>query len=212
MRRTPALPAGTHIGDRLSSYSLDPILSLRRSQTMKSRSDYSEFEMVNVDFALETANAAIRWAVDTFGADLCLLSSMQDALLIDLAVKCDPGFDVVFLANAFHFPETLATRAQTEHHYGISVRTLGPDPAANLDLAAEECCDAKVAVLDQALRGNRAWFSRIRRDETGARATAELVGTDRRGLSKINPLAGWTAADAISYIELRNVPTHPLLD
>lgn len=178
---------------------------------MESRLLQSTFRLLNAELAEATALASIEWAVATFGSRLCLLSSMQDAVLIDLAVRVAPDIDVVFLDNGYHFEETLQTRARIERHYGIPVRTVGPLAPPTATVRDGACCDAKPALLEEALTGKRAWMSGIRRDETGLRAAAELVGVDRRGLTKVNPLAGWTTADAAAYIDANDVPTNPLL-
>lgn len=62
----------------------------------------------------------------------------------------------------------------------------------------EACCKArKVDLLDRALAGKVAWLSGLRRDDSGARASAPIVEVDRRGLIKVNPMAAWPADDAV---------------
>ena len=40
-----------------------------------------------------------------FGDNWILASNMQDAVLIDLAVRAKPNFDVLFLETGYHFPD-----------------------------------------------------------------------------------------------------------
>ena len=47
---------------------------------------------------------------------------MTDALLIDLAVKVEPGIEVVFIDTGYHFPETLETVETVRRHYGLNLR------------------------------------------------------------------------------------------
>lgn len=171
----------------------------------------AKLRLLNADLARVTAEAAIRWAVDAYGNDLCLLSSMQDAVLIDLALGIDPTIDIVFLDNGYHFAETLEMANRVERIYGISVRRVSVAPAASpTSIAPGACCDLKPQLLDEALEGKQAWLSGLRRSETPERSRAEAVESDRRGLTKINPLVGWTQSDVDAYIDARAVPVNPL--
>ena len=172
-----------------------------------------EDELAELSDGFEQAPASrvIRWAVDRFSPHLSLLASMTDAVLIDVAVKVDPSIEVVFIDTGHHFPETLETLERVRRHYGLNLRivTVGPEPAP---LGAEGCCSAtKVAQLDRALVGRDAWLSGLRRSEAVTRADAPIVGLDRRGVVKVNPLATWTDDDVAGYIAEHGVPVNPLL-
>src|SRR2546423_12946830 len=81
-------------------------------------------------FADAPAADVLTWAVDTFGSDLTVASSMQDGVLVDLAVRADPGVEVVFLDTGFHFTETLETARRIEARYGLNLVRLRPDDDA----------------------------------------------------------------------------------
>jgi phosphoadenosine phosphosulfate reductase len=155
----------------------------------------------------------IRWAVAMFGDSLCLTTSFQDTLLVDLAVSVDPEVEVVFLDTGFHFAETLDVLRRAQARYSLHLRVERPDPDA-ADVWAygqEACCKArKVDLLDRALAGKVAWLSGLRRDDSGARASAPIVGVDRRGLIKVNPMAAWPADDADAYVQDHEVIRNPL--
>lgn len=177
------------------------------------RSCDTEGELAELSRSFEGAPASrvIRWAVERFSPHLSLLASMTDAVLIDLAVKVDPSIEVVFIDTGHHFPETLETVERVRRHYGLNMRlvTVGPEPAP---LGADGCCSAaKVAQLDRALVGRQAWLSGLRRSEAVTRADAPIVGLDRRGLVKVNPLATWTDDDVAGYIAEHGVPVNPLV-
>jgi phosphoadenosine phosphosulfate reductase len=95
----------------------------------------------------------------------------------------------------------LSVEAQAERH-GDRLWERDPD----------RCCGLrKVAPLREALAGFDAWVSAIRRDQTPERARTRVVEADTRfGLVKINPLAGWTAAEVWAYLREHDVPTNPL--
>lgn len=174
-----------------------------------------ELEALNTEFERLPASKIIQWAVDSFGPYLSVAASMQDALLIDLAVKVDPAIEVVFIDTGYHFPETLETVERVRRHYGLNLRimTVAPHAEALWKLDPENCCSAvKVGQLDRALAGKAAWMSGLRRDEAPSRADAAIVSRDMRGLVKVNPLANWTHDDARAYIVEHQVPYNPLLD
>jgi phosphoadenosine phosphosulfate reductase len=169
-----------------------------------------ELDRLSRSFEAQPASAVIRWAVGELSPHLCLTASMTDAVLIDLAVKVDPSIEVVFIDTGHHFPETLETVELVRRRYGLNLRiiTAGPQPA----LLVDGCCSAaKVALLDRALAGKQAWMSGLRRSEARTRAAAPVIGRDKRGLVKVNPIATWTDLDVAGYIADHDVPVNPLV-
>src|SRR3546814_18789710 len=90
------------------------------------RHSYPDDELLAVNAELEHAPASkiIAWAVEAFGPHLCLTASMNDAVLIDLAVQVDPAIEVVFIDTGSHFPETPATAGGWRRRYGITMQLL----------------------------------------------------------------------------------------
>jgi phosphoadenosine phosphosulfate reductase len=173
-----------------------------------------ELAELNVEFEGWSAPKIIQWAVDHFAPHLCLAASMQDAVLIDLATKVDPGIEVVFIDTGYHFPETLETVEAVRRRYGLNLRmmTVATHNEELWKVDPENCCSAvKVGQLDRALAGKAAWMSGLRRDEAATRAGAPIVARDLRGLVKLNPLANWTELDVQGYIADHDVPVNPLL-
>jgi phosphoadenosine phosphosulfate reductase len=173
-----------------------------------------ELSELNAEFEKLPASKIIQWAVDSFSPHMSLSASMQDAVLIDLATKVDPGIEVVFIDTGYHFPETLDTVETVRRRYGLNLRMMTVKPFAEplWQLDPENCCSSvKVGQLDRALAGKVAWMSGLRRAEADSRADAPIVGRDLRGLVKVNPIATWTDADVASYIETHDVPVNPLL-
>jgi phosphoadenosine phosphosulfate reductase len=168
----------------------------------------------NNRFAHAHPSEIITWATASFGPHLSLAASMNDAVLIDLAVAVDPAIEVVFIDTGYHFAETLAFVEVVRRRYGLNLRmmTVAPHDAELWRVDPANCCSAvKVGQLDRALAGKRAWMSGLRRVEAPSRASAAVIGRDLRGLVKINPLATWTDADVAAYVAAHDVPLHPLL-
>lgn len=166
--------------------------------------------------ALEHASAedVVAWAVDRFGEGLVLASSFQDCVLLDVALGVAPALQVVFLDTQYHFPETLEYMDQVRRRYDMDLRIVrprtAPDERWRFDL--DGCCAVrKIEPLDRALAGRSAWMSGLRRADSASRADTPVVGVDeRRGLVKLNPLAGWSDADVERYVREHDLPVHPL--
>lgn len=172
-----------------------------------------ELAELNRQFEHLPATQIIRWAVDSFAPHLSLSTSMNDAVLIDLASKVDPSIEVVFIDTGYHFPETLETVETVRRRYGLNLRIMTvPHHDEELwRVDPENCCSAvKVGQLDRALAGKAAWMSGLRRDEAATRGQAPIVARDLRGLVKVNPLATWSAQDVEGYIADHDVPVNAL--
>jgi phosphoadenosine phosphosulfate reductase len=179
--------------------------------------DFTDGELaaLNESFEQAPASAVIEWAVEHFHPHLCLTASMQDAVLIDLAVRVEPAIEVVFIDTGYHFPETLETLEAVRLRYGLNLKimTVAAHDEELWKVDPENCCSAvKSGQLDRALQGKRAWMSGLRRSEAATRSAAPIVARDLRGLVKVNPLATWSDLDVRGYIKDHDVPTNPLLD
>ncbi|OCB30303.1 phosphoadenosine phosphosulfate reductase [Mycobacterium malmoense] len=179
-----------------------------------------------------SATEVLRWTDETFGGvqgprgwatcDYVLTSSMQEAVLIDLASKVRPGVPVVFLDTGYHFAETIGTRDAVESVYDIHVLNVTPDQTVaeqdrllgkNLFTRDPgECCRLrKVVPLRRVLSGYSAWVTGLRRSEAATRANAPVIGFDEGfKLVKINPLVTWTDEDMQNYIDEHGVLVNPL--
>ena len=179
--------------------------------------DFADAQLaeLNVRFEREPATSVIQWAVENFHPHLCLSASMQDAVLIDLAVTVEPSIEVVFIDTGYHFPETLETLEAVRKRYGLNLRimTVPPHDEELWKIDPENCCSAlKAGQLDRALQGKRAWMSGLRRSEAPTRGKAPIVARDLRGLVKVNPIATWSDVDVLGYVKDHDVPVNPLRD
>lgn len=166
---------------------------------------------------LERAPAAevMAWAVERFGRRLVLACSFQDCVIVDMAVRVDPGIEVVFLDTGAHFPETLAFVEQVRHRYDLNLTVVRPRPDADAwPCGSERCCELrKVAPLARALAGKAAWMTGLKRADSPTRSTTPVVGWDAgRRMVKVNPMATWTDQDVSSYIAAHGLPVHPLVE
>ncbi|HET9771843.1 MAG TPA: phosphoadenylyl-sulfate reductase [Acidimicrobiia bacterium] len=160
------------------------------------------------------AEAVLAWAAETFGPALTVACSMQDAVLVDLAVRADPRVEVVFLDTGFHFDETLATARRIRARYDLNLVTLLPHPDADTYVSAGTgaCCAArKVAPLERHLARRAAWATGLRRAESPSRAGAAPLEWDAaRGMVKLNPIVAWTDDDVARYVAEHDIIVNPL--
>jgi len=169
------------------------------------------------------AQDVVRWAVEEFGDDLCVTSSMQDAVLLDLVARVRPGVAVVFLDTGYHFAETIGTRDAAELAYPVKLVSITPrrtvaEQDAELgprlyERDPDRCCALrKVEPLERGLAPYAAWVTGLRRAESATRAGIGVVEWDaKRSKVKVNPLAAWTDDDLTGYVESHGVLVNPLL-
>ncbi len=174
---------------------------------------------------LADANAAeaLKWTAETFGDNFIVASNMQDAVLIDLAVKAKPDVDVLFLETGYHFAETIGTRDAVEVTYP-KIRIVNAEAEQSVaDQEAEfgllnktnptQCCFLrKVVPLQKTLARYDAWVTGVRRVDAPTRANTPIVQwDDRNGLVKINPIAPWTDEEFRDYIDANGILENPLV-
>jgi phosphoadenosine phosphosulfate reductase len=165
----------------------------------------------------------LSWAGRAFGRDLAVTAAMGDTVLTHLASRAVPGVHVLFIDTGYHFAETIGTADAVSASYPVRMLTIRPKESVAEHEAArgvlhrtdpDACCALrKVAPLNNALRGYRAWATGLRRDESPTRAGTPTVGWDaRRGVVKLAPIAGWTDADVDAYLaDHPDVLVNPLL-
>jgi phosphoadenosine phosphosulfate reductase len=96
------------------------------------------------------------------------------------------------------------------------VRDKGQDAIYKTMELRKECCGIrKMEPLARALKGQRAWITGLRQEQSTARAEVPLLDTSEeasKGLAKFNPLAQWTWGDVWHYIAENQVDYNPLHD
>jgi phosphoadenosine phosphosulfate reductase len=180
-------------------------------------------EHAAADLADATAAQALAWTAETFGDRFIVASNMQDAVLVDLAVRAKSDVDVLFLETGYHFAETIGTRdavaltypgirivnAQAEQSVADQERELGvlnqTDP--------NRCCFLrKVVPLRNTLARYDAWVTGVRRVDAPTRADTPIVQWDERnGLVKVNPIAAWSDDEFNDYIAANGILENPLV-
>jgi phosphoadenosine phosphosulfate reductase len=180
-------------------------------------------EAASVELAQASAEEVLAWTARTFGDSWIVASNMQDAVLIDLAVKAKRDVDVLFLETGYHFPETIGTRDAVSVVYP-DVRIVNAeaeqsvaDQEAEFGLlnktAPDRCCFLrKVVPLRNTLARYDCWVTGVRRVDAPTRANTPIVQWDERnGLVKVNPIAAWTDDEFDTYIAEHGILQNPLV-
>jgi phosphoadenosine phosphosulfate reductase len=180
-------------------------------------------ERAEVELAGAGAAEVLAWTAETFGDRWIVASNMQDAVLIDLAVKVRPEVDVLFLETGYHFAETVGTRDAVATVYprlriiNAAAEQSVADQEAEFGLLnqtdPDRCCHLrKVVPLRRTLAGYDAWVTGVRRVDASTRANTPLVTWDKgNNLVKINPIAAWTDEEFHAYIADNGILENPLV-
>jgi phosphoadenosine phosphosulfate reductase len=175
------------------------------------------------ELADATAAEALAWTARTFGDSWIVASNMQDAVLVDLAVRAKRDVDVLFLETGYHFAETIGTRDAVATVYpdirivNAAAEQSVADQEAEFGLlnktAPDRCCHLrKVVPLRRTLAGYDAWVTGVRRVDAPTRANTPIVSwDDRNGLVKVNPIAAWSDDEFNGYIAEHGVLENPLV-
>jgi phosphoadenosine phosphosulfate reductase len=177
---------------------------------------------------LETATPQqiLKWASDRFAPRFTMATAFgpEGMVILHMLSEVAPATPVFNLDTGYQFKETLELRERVKERYGIEVEFKRPPLTVEQYEAANggpvyktdpnRCCfDRKLSVLQEAARGQYAWASAIRRDQSEDRAKAPIVGWDRKfQLVKVSPLANWTKKEVWSLIISQNIPYNPLHD
>ncbi len=182
-----------------------------------------------IDLETRTAQEILAIAGEEFGPQLGLASSfgLEDMVLIDMASRIDAPITVFTLDTGRLHEETYETMEKVRTRYGMEIKTFFPERGAVEKLVRDkgfysfresvenrkECCRIrKVEPLERALKEFKAWVTGMRREQNVTRTEIKKAHQDEShpGLIKLNPIADWTEAQVLQYIEEHKVPTNPL--
>lgn len=179
----------------------------------------------------EGTQAAIRWALGTFGRRAALSSSLslEDQTVTQLMVAADKEDTRVFtLDTGRQFPETYELIDRTEMTYGIRIEVFFPDFQKVQEMVREHginlfydsielrhlCCGIrKIEPLERALDGVEVWITGLRRSQSVTRAHMQMVEYDADDdVLKLNPLLLWSEQDVKDYVRANAIPYNKLHD
>jgi phosphoadenylyl-sulfate reductase (thioredoxin) len=177
------------------------------------------------------AEEVVEWAYATYDR-VALVASFQaeSIVLIDMASRVTRSFDVITLDTG-RLPEAthevidqvrdrypgMRLHVQTPDSAGLArfIATNGVNPFyRSVELRLACCAIRKTAPLTKALGPFDAWITGLRRDQGRTRLATGQVAADpmHGGITKIAPLATWTAAAVWDHIRTNELPYNRLYD
>lgn len=177
-----------------------------------------------LDFTKLSTRERLKWALDKFGDDLVVTSSFQSQSvpLLHMISKTIPDVDIVFLDTGFHFPETLNFKGELTERFGLNVidvmnkmghSSFKQEYGQLYKKDPDQCCYInKVEPLERALSNYQAWITGIRSDQTEERKKADYIQRLDNGITKICPILDWNNDDIWTYVQIHELPEHPLLE
>lgn len=153
--------------------------------------------------------------------------SIEDVVLIDLLHPYRDDFSLFAIDTGRLPEETFEVAESVMLKYSVKIDWYFPERAdvETLERAKglysfresienrKECCRIrKIEPLQRALRGQAAWVTGQRREQSVSRKQLEPLETDELngGLLKINPLAHWSTVDVWQYADQHRLPINRL--
>lgn len=168
------------------------------------------------------ADALLRFLLRAYEGRVALSASFGGGgvVLAHMVSRIDARVPVLFLDTGFHFSETIAFKNRFAQRYGLRVVDLSTAPDAAPDglyrTDPDRCCRIrKVQPMERALADFDVWITALRREQSEARRSIEVVERHEiggRSILKVMPLAHWPRGDVESYLAANAVPSHPLLE
>lgn len=195
-------------------------------QLVRTDPDAIDLDAVNTALADADAEEVVRWAFETFGERLVMSSSFgaQSALMLHLASRVVPKIPVIFLDTGYLFPETYQFAEQLTERFGLRLEVFAPKiTAARQEALYGRLYDGdedelkrylqmnKVEPMQRALRELDAggWLAGLRAEQNDFRSGLRRV-TQQNGVYKVHPILSWSTEDVHEYLELYDLPYHPL--
>jgi len=180
-------------------------------------------------YALDETLAVLRMVErDWSPAVLANAFGPEAMVMTDLIARHGLAIEIVSVDTGRLPEETHALAHSVHRRYGPIARMLSPDPAEVLAWTSEHgqngfygsvelregCCAVrKVAPLQRALAGKRAWLAGLRREHSETRRDLDVTAWDEvNGMQKFHPMLDWTTEQVWAYIHDHAVPYNELYD
>lgn len=185
-----------------------------------------DLDEVNAQLERADAEEVVRWAAETFGNGLVMSSSFgsHSALMLHLATRVVPRIPIIFLDTGYLFPETYQFAEAMRERFDLRLEVYNPKmTAARQEALYGRMFDGdeaelrrynqinKVEPMQRALRelGATSWLAGLRADQTEFRKGLRKVVL-QDGIYKVHPILDWSKSDVDEYMDLYDLPYHPL--
>ena len=195
-----------------------------RLETCALRADpVDRVEALRFAYADGPAEAALEAVLAEFPDQVAMVSSFgaEAAVLLKMVADVDRDLPVLMIDSLLLFEETIDYQQTLARHLGLrNIQVLRPldaelarlDPDDTLHQRdTDACCEIrKVLPLDRALRRWPVSITGRKRFQAATRTELEIFEADGLRL-KVNPLAHWSSRDLRDYMDVHDLPRHPLV-
>lgn len=147
---------------------------------------------------------------------------------IDIASKKIENFRVYTIDTKRLFQETYAYMEALKERYSLDLEIYEPETKRTLKMVQQHgehlffkskemqelCCHVrKVLPNNEVLRTADVWITGLRKDQSPQRSQLkkiQLLPFEERTIIKVAPLFDWTEEQIDEYLQVRNLPVHPL--
>ena len=154
-------------------------------------------------------------------AEIMLTSSFAatSAFLLKLFSEVNRKQKVYFIDTGYHFEETLKYKEELTKIYGLDVRSVSAIKEEHNFTTMDQtwkknpdfCCSInKVKPLEILKKQYTVWVSGLMKWQSDHRATLDIFET-RNDILKFYPLLNVTREERDAYIEMHQLPFHPLV-
>lgn len=189
--------------------------------------------MTEINEKLQLKINAVKQLLEQIAADyspavLATSYGADDMVLMDLIAKFAPQIGIFTLDTGRLPKETYDLMQQAKKHYQLEVEVYYPDTLSieqfvthngpnafydSVDLRKQCCGIRKVAPLNRALAGKKAWLTGMRRSQSVTRNELPVSEWDAdHELQKFSPLTDWSNGEVWKYIRAFDVPFNELHD
>lgn len=187
--------------------------------------------MTEINEKLQLKIDAVKRLLEQIAADyspavLATSYGAEDMVLMDLIAKFAPQIGIFTLDTGRLPKETYDLMQQAKKHYQLEVEVYYPDTLSieqfvthngpnafydSVDLRKQCCGIRKVAPLNRALAGKKAWLTGMRRSQSVTRNELPVSEWDAdHELQKFSPLTDWSNGEVWKYIRAFDVPFNEL--
>lgn len=190
--------------------------------------DDDSCSQASLQLSAMSAEERIRWAVDNFGDNAILLSSMQktSSVLMHMLHRMGLGNEILFIDTGYHFQETLRLRDEFIRRYGLNVVSLYPEQSVEQQekeagyklyeqAEGQKLCCKKRKIIPflsyMKYAGHKLAMVGVRSNEGYKRSAVDYLIKDSRTEGyTIHPILDWTDNDIEKYLNSNDVPVHIL--
>jgi phosphoadenosine phosphosulfate reductase len=181
---------------------------------------------LNAWLAARDASERVQWAIATLPGEHVLSSSFgaQSAAALHLVTRESADIAIVLIDTGYLFPETYRFADELTSKLGLNLKVYRPEIGiAWMEARFGKLWEQGVAGIDRYNRlrkvepmqralgdlGARTWIAGLRRSQTRERQAIDFLEL-RDGRWKFHPIADWNDRDVWNYLQLHNLPFHPL--